>query len=73
MSRVSVHHDNPLAHDAPEPAPTNECVDQDMIDAVIAAGTRWRVPLPRAVVISGEGKAFWRRHRHQVAWRARRR
>ena len=58
MSRVSVTYDNQIAHVRLTRADKMNAVDQDMIDAVIAAGNEVAASNARAVVISGEGKAF---------------
>ena len=58
MSRVSVTYDNHIAHVRLTRADKMNAVDQDMIDAVIAAGNEVAASNARAVVISGEGRAF---------------
>jgi len=58
MSRVSVTYDNHIAHVRLTRADKMNAVDQDMIAAVIAAGNEVAASNARAVVISGEGRAF---------------
>ncbi|WP_286698970.1 enoyl-CoA hydratase-related protein, partial [Sulfitobacter sp. TMED3] len=58
MSRVSVTYDNHIAHVRLTRADKMNAVDQDMIDAVIAAGNEVATSNARVVVISGEGRAF---------------
>ena len=58
MSRVSVTYDNHIAHVRLTRADKMNAVDQDMIDAVIAAGNEVAASNARVVVISGEGRAF---------------
>ena len=58
MARVSVTYENHIAHVRLTRADKMNAVDQDMIDAVIAAGQEVAASKARAVVISGEGKSF---------------
>lgn len=58
MSRVSVTYKNHIAHVRLTRADKMNAVDQDMITAVIAAGNEVAASDARAVIVSGEGKAF---------------
>ena len=58
MARVSVTYDNHIAHVRLTRADKMNAVDQAMIDAVIAAGEEVAASDARAVVLSGEGRAF---------------
>ena len=58
MSRVSVTYDNHIAHVRLTRADKMNAVDQEMITAVIAAGNEVAASDARAVILSGEGKAF---------------
>ncbi|MBD3662802.1 crotonase/enoyl-CoA hydratase family protein [Sulfitobacter aestuariivivens] len=58
MSRVSVTYENHIAHVRLTRADKLNAVDQDMIDAIIAAGQEVAGSDARVVVLSGEGKAF---------------
>lgn len=58
MSRVSVTYENHVAHVRLTRADKMNAVDQDMITAVIAAGNEVAASDARAVIVSGEGKAF---------------
>ena len=58
MSRVSVTYENHIAHVRLTRADKMNAVDQDMITAVIAAGNEVAASDARAVIVSGEGKAF---------------
>lgn len=58
MSRVSVTYENHIAHVRLTRADKMNAVDQDMITAIIAAGNEVATSDARAVIISGEGKAF---------------
>tara|TARA_R110002124_G_scaffold97223_3_gene242089 strand:- start:17 stop:820 length:804 start_codon:yes stop_codon:yes gene_type:complete len=58
MSRVSVTFENHIAFVTLTRADKMNAVDQDMIDAVIAAGQQVAASDARCVVLSGEGKAF---------------
>ncbi len=58
MARLSVTYDNHIAHVRLTRADKMNAVDQDMIDAIIAAGNEVAASKARAVVLSGEGKAF---------------
>jgi len=58
MPRVTINYDNYIAHVRLTRADKMNAVDQEMIDAVIAAGEEVAASDARAVVISGEGKAF---------------
>lgn len=58
MSRVTVTYENHIAHVRLTRADKMNAVDQEMIDAVIAAGNEVAASDARAVVISGEGKGF---------------
>jgi enoyl-CoA hydratase/carnithine racemase len=58
MSRVSVTHENHIAHVRLTRADKMNAVDQDMITAIIAAGNEVAASDARAVIVSGEGKAF---------------
>ncbi|MEH6740271.1 MAG: crotonase/enoyl-CoA hydratase family protein [Sulfitobacter sp.] len=58
MSRVSVTYENHIAHVRLTRADKMNAVDQDMITAIIAAGNEVAASDARAVIISGEGKAF---------------
>lgn len=58
MSRVEITYENHIAHVRLTRADKMNAVDQEMIDAVIAAGEEVAASDARAVVISGEGKGF---------------
>ena len=58
MSRVSVTYENHIAHVRLTRADKMNAVDQDMIDGIIAAGQEVAASEARAVVLSGEGRAF---------------
>ncbi|APE44138.1 enoyl-CoA hydratase [Sulfitobacter alexandrii] len=58
MSRVSVTYENHIAFVRLTRADKMNAVDQEMIDAIIAAGTEVAASDARCVVLSGEGKAF---------------
>lgn len=58
MARVSVTFENHIAHVRLTRADKMNAVDQEMIDAIIAAGKEVAASNARAVVLSGEGKAF---------------
>lgn len=58
MSRVSVRYENHIAHVRLTRADKMNAVDQDMITAIIAAGNEVAASDARAVIVSGEGKAF---------------
>lgn len=58
MARVSVTYDNHIAFVRLTRADKMNAVDQEMIDAVIAAGQEVAASEARVVVLSGEGKAF---------------
>ena len=58
MSRVTVTYEDHIAHVRLTRADKMNAVDQDMIDAVIAAGQEVAGSDARVVVLSGEGKAF---------------
>lgn len=58
MSRVSVTYKNHIAHVRLTRADKMNAVDQEMITAVIAAGNEVAASDARAVIVSGEGKAF---------------
>ena len=56
--RVQISYDNHIAHVRLTRSDKMNAVDQEMIDAVIAAGLEVAASDARACVISGEGKAF---------------
>ena len=58
MSRVLVTYENHIAHVRLTRADKMNAVDQEMITAVIAAGNEVAASDARAVIVSGEGKAF---------------
>lgn len=58
MSRVAVSYENHVAHVRLTRADKMNAVDGAMIEAVIAAGDEVAASGARAVVLSGEGKAF---------------
>ena len=58
MSRVSVTYEKHIAHVRLTRADKMNAVDQDMITAVIVAGNEVEASDARAVIVSGEGKAF---------------
>jgi enoyl-CoA hydratase/carnithine racemase len=58
MSRVSITYENHIAHVRLTRADKMNAVDQEMITAVIAAGNEVAASDARAVIVSGEGKAF---------------
>jgi len=58
MARVSVTYENHIAHVRLTRGDKMNAVDPDMITAVIAAGQEVAASDARAVVLSGEGRAF---------------
>ena len=58
MSRVSITYENHIAFVRLTRADKMNAVDQDMIDAIIAAGQEVAASDAQVVVLSGEGKAF---------------
>lgn len=58
MSRVSVTYKDHITHVRLTRADKMNAVDQDMITALIAAGEEVAASDARAVIVSGEGKAF---------------
>lgn len=58
MARVTITYENHIAHVRMTRADKMNAVDQDMIDALIAAGNKVAASKARVVVLSGEGKAF---------------
>lgn len=58
MSRVTVTYENHIAFVRLTRADKMNAVDQDMIDAIIAAGSEVAASDARVAVVSGEGKAF---------------
>lgn len=58
MARVSVTFDTHIAHVRLTRADKMNAVDQEMISAIIAAGEQVAASDARAVILSGEGKAF---------------
>lgn len=58
MSRVTITYENHIAHVRLTRADKMNAVDQDMITAIIAAGNEVAASDARAVIVSGEGKAF---------------
>lgn len=58
MSRVSVTYKDHIAHVRLTRADKMNAVDQDMITALIAAGEEVAASDARAVIVSGDGKAF---------------
>ena len=58
MSRVSITYENHIAHVRLVRADKMNAVDQQMIDAIIAAGQEVAASEARCVVLSGEGRAF---------------
>lgn len=58
MSRVSVEYKDHIAHVTLTRGDKMNALDQDMIQALIAAGQEVAVSDARAVVLSGEGKSF---------------
>jgi enoyl-CoA hydratase/carnithine racemase len=58
MSRVSVTYKDHIAHVRLTRADKMNAVDQDMITAIIAAGEEVAASKARAVIVSGDGKAF---------------
>ncbi|MCZ4256934.1 crotonase/enoyl-CoA hydratase family protein [Sulfitobacter sp. G21635-S1] len=58
MSRVSITYENHIAFVRLTRSDKMNAVDQEMIDAVIAAGNEVAASEARCVVLSGEGKAF---------------
>tara|TARA_R110002094_G_scaffold95654_3_gene96575 strand:+ start:1042 stop:1830 length:789 start_codon:yes stop_codon:yes gene_type:complete len=58
MARVTTTYENHIAFVRLTRADKMNAVDQDMIDAIIAAGQEVAVSDARVVVLSGEGKAF---------------
>ncbi len=58
MSRVTITFEDHIAHVRLTRADKMNAVDQQMIDAIIDAGNEVAASSARAVVISGEGKAF---------------
>lgn len=58
MTRVSVSYDSHIAHVRLTRPDKMNAVDQQMIDAIIAAGQEVAASDARVVVLSGQGKAF---------------
>ena len=58
MARVTITYENHIAFVRLTRADKMNAVDQDMIDAIIAAGQEVAASDARVVVLSGEGKAF---------------
>ena len=58
MARVTITYENHIAFVRLTRADKMNAVDQDMIDAIIAAGQEVAASDVRVVVLSGEGKAF---------------
>ena len=58
MPRVSITYEDHIAHVRLTRADKMNAVDQEMIDAIIAAGQQVAASDARAVVLSGEGKSF---------------
>jgi len=58
MSRVTISYESHIAHVRLTRADKMNAVDQEMIDAIIAAGQEVAASNARVVVLSGEGKAF---------------
>ncbi len=58
MARVQVTYENHIAHVRLTRADKMNAVDQEMIDAIIAAGREVAASDARVAVISGEGRAF---------------
>lgn len=58
MARLSITYENHIAHVLLTRADKMNAVDQEMIDAVIAAGNEVAASHARVVVLSGEGRAF---------------
>jgi len=58
MARLSVTYENHIAHVRLTRPDKMNAVDQDMIDAIIAAGNEIAASDARVAVISGEGRAF---------------
>ncbi len=58
MSRVTITYENHIAHVCLTRSDKMNAVDQDMIDAIIAAGQEVAASDARVVVLSGEGKGF---------------
>lgn len=58
MSRVSITYENHIAHVRLTRADKMNAVDQEMITAIIDAGNEVAASDARAVIVSGEGKAF---------------
>ena len=58
MARVTITYEDHIAHVRLTRADKMNAVDQDMIDAIIAAGNEVAASDARVVVLSGEGKAF---------------
>ncbi|AXI41657.1 crotonase/enoyl-CoA hydratase family protein [Sulfitobacter sp. SK011] len=58
MARVTITYENHIAFVRLTRADKMNAVDQDMIDAIIAAGQEVAASDTRVVVLSGEGKAF---------------
>lgn len=58
MARVTVTYENHIAHVRLTRADKMNAVDQDMITAIIDAGNEVAASDVRAVIVSGEGKAF---------------
>ncbi len=58
MARVTITYEEHIAHVRLTRADKMNAVDQDMIDAIIAAGNEVAASDARVVVLSGEGKAF---------------
>ena len=58
MTRVCVTYEDHIAHVRLTRAEKMNALDQEMIDAIIAAGNEVAASEARVAVISGEGKAF---------------
>ena len=58
MARVTITYEDHIAHVRLTRADKMNAVDQEMIDAIIAAGNEVAASDARVVVLSGEGKAF---------------
>ena len=58
MARVTITYENHIAHIRLTRADKMNAVDQEMIDAIIAAGEEVAASDARVAVISGEGRAF---------------
>ena len=58
MTRVSVTYEDHIAHVRLTRAEKMNALDQEMIDAIIAAGSEVAASDARVALISGEGKSF---------------